>query len=117
MIEFKDGKLRIGSETIDFSYYPDAEKETLELILPKLRNALEILVTQLSPAESDNRCYAKDKAKGLPTFTLIATDPTAPKLIMDWVNRNHQVSEEKKVEDHRHVVWLLAPTYQLPTHS
>lgn len=35
----------------------------------------------------DDACYAKAKSKGIPTFTLVAKDRTAPGVIREWAKR------------------------------
>lgn len=39
------------------------------------------------------RCYEKATAKGMPTFTLIASDPTASLLVTAWADANQMLRE------------------------
>ena len=38
-------------------------------------------------ATPDDSCYTKAKAKGIPTFTLVAKDRCAPGIIREWAKR------------------------------
>jgi hypothetical protein len=43
----------------------------------------------------DAGCFARAYARGEPTFTLIARDPTSPAVIVNWMGRNLKAPEHK----------------------
>lgn len=48
---------------------------------------------------SDNECYSKAQSRGDATFTVVAQDITAPRVICEWIKENILTCPSTKLFD------------------